>query len=155
MALARDVPAGNGSGQRWRAARGRRSRKELSVTVALAAVIGGLVIVLLAVGIPYWLTHRRMSAQDDRAESAAYLEATGRTAEDVAAGRSGQPLQTEQASARRWRQTGGNAVSIPDDPDDAAAGGSAAPASAAETSGGSAGQTAETSARPAGRDSAP
>ena len=58
------------------------------MTVALAAVIGGLVIVLLAVGIPYWLTHRRMSAQDDRAESAAYLEATGRTAEDVAAGRS-------------------------------------------------------------------
>ncbi len=91
------------------------------MTVALAAVIGGLVIVLLAVGIPYWLTHRRMSAQHDRAESAAYLEATGRTAEDVAAGRSGQPLQTEQESARRWRQTGGNAVSIPDEPDDAAA----------------------------------
>lgn len=152
MALASDVPAGNSSGQRWSDARVKRSRKELSVTVALAAVIGGLVIVLLAVGIPYWLTHRRMSAQDDRAESAAYLAATGRTAEDVAAGRSGQPLQTEQEPARRWRQTAGNAVSIPDEPDDAA-GGSAAPASAAETSGGSAGQTAETSAR-TGRDSA-
>ncbi|HUD76850.1 MAG TPA: hypothetical protein VMR00_03280 [Streptosporangiaceae bacterium] len=150
MALASDVAAGNGSGQRWGAARVKRSRKELSVTVALAAVIGGLVIVLLAVGIPYWLTHQRMSAQDDRAESAAYLEATGRTAEDVAAGRSGQPLQTEQEPARRWRQTAGNAVAIPDEPDDAAAGGSAASTSAGETSGGSAGQTAETSARTGG-----
>ena len=138
MALASDVAAGNGSGQRWGAARVKRSRKELSVTVALAAVIGGLVIVLLAVGIPYWLTHQRMSAQDDRAESAAYLEATGRTAEDVA------------ATKRRWRQTAGNAVAIPDEPDDAAAGGSAASTSAGETSGGSAGQTAETSARTGG-----
>jgi hypothetical protein len=52
------------------------------------SIAAGLVIVLLAIGIPYWLTHRRLRPHD-LTEGQAYLDATGKTPEDAAAGRPG------------------------------------------------------------------
>jgi hypothetical protein len=52
------------------------------------SIVAGLLIVLLAVGIPYWLTHRRLRPHD-LTEGQAYLDATGKTPEDAALGRSG------------------------------------------------------------------
>lgn len=52
------------------------------------STVAGLVIVLLAIGIPYWLTHRRMRPHD-LSEGRAYLDATGKTPEDASAGRPG------------------------------------------------------------------
>jgi hypothetical protein len=65
------------------------------------AIILAVVIVGLAIGIPYFLTHRRMADHYEHAKSEAYLEATGRTSEDVALGRSGRPWRKESARARR------------------------------------------------------
>lgn len=47
----------------------------------------GLLIVLSAIGIPYWLTHRHMSSHYDHSDSLAYLKATGKTATDIASPR--------------------------------------------------------------------
>lgn len=52
------------------------------------SIAAGLLIVLLAIGIPYWLTHRRLRPHD-LTEGQAYLDATGKTPEDAAAGRPG------------------------------------------------------------------
>jgi hypothetical protein len=52
------------------------------------SIFAGLLIVLLAIGIPYWLTHRRLRPHD-LAEGQGYLDATGKTPEDAAAGRPG------------------------------------------------------------------
>ncbi len=59
----------------------------------LIPIVIGLAIVLLAVGTPYWLTHRRMTAQHDPAETRSYLEAAGKSAQDVASGGPGRPLE--------------------------------------------------------------
>lgn len=52
------------------------------------SIVAGLLIVLLAIGIPFWLTHRRLRPHDLN-EGQAYLNATGKTPEDAAAGRPG------------------------------------------------------------------
>jgi hypothetical protein len=65
--------------------------------IVWVAVILGVVIVALAVGIPYYMTHRRMNEHIDHGPGEAYLEATGRTREDLAAGRAG----------HTWRRTRG------------------------------------------------
>ena len=57
---------------------------------AAIALIIGLVIVGLAVGIPFWFTHKRMRDHHDVTESQAYLDATGKTPADAADGRPGQ-----------------------------------------------------------------
>lgn len=59
------------------------------------SIAAGVLIVLLAVGIPVWLTHRRMHPYD-LTEAQAYLDATGKTPEDAAVGRPG----------RRFRKNG-------------------------------------------------
>jgi hypothetical protein len=60
------------------------------------SIVAGLVIVLLAIGIPYWLTHRRLRPHD-LAEGQAYLDATGKTPEDATAGRPGRRFQKGNA----------------------------------------------------------
>lgn len=52
------------------------------------SIVVGLLSVLLAIGIPYWRTHRRLRPHD-LTEGQAYLHATGKTPEDAAAGRPG------------------------------------------------------------------
>ena len=52
------------------------------------SIFVGLLIVLLVVAIPLWLTHRRMQPHD-LSEGQAYLDATGKTPEEAAAGRPG------------------------------------------------------------------
>jgi hypothetical protein len=47
----------------------------------------GLLIVLLAVACPYWLTHRQMRPPYDQSEAREYLDATGKTPEEAATGR--------------------------------------------------------------------
>jgi hypothetical protein len=64
----------------------------------------GIVIVLAAVGIPYWLTHHRMRPHYDVSESHEYLAAAGKTPEDAAVGRPG-----------RLREEGGQ-VKLPEPP---------------------------------------
>jgi hypothetical protein len=59
------------------------------MTVFWTSLAVGLVIVLCAVGIPYWHTHRRMREPHDLTEARGYLDATGETAEDAAVGRPG------------------------------------------------------------------
>ena len=92
------------------------------MTVAWVAAAGGLIIVLLAVGIPYWHTHRRMSEQHDPGEAQAYLDATGRTASDVASGRSGRTFRLRRPSAQRWQETARSGASIADRPEASGAG---------------------------------
>jgi hypothetical protein len=58
------------------------------------AIILAVVVVGFAIGIPYFLTHRRMKDHFEHDHSETYIEATGRTAEDVSSGRPG----------RSWRQ---------------------------------------------------
>ena len=65
------------------------------------AIILAVVVVCLAIGIPYFLTHRRMADHYEHAKSEAYLEATGRSPEDVALGRPGRPWRKEPARERR------------------------------------------------------
>jgi hypothetical protein len=57
------------------------------VTAFWLSIPIGLLIVLAAVGIPYWITHRRMRPHHDLTESYEYLEAAGKTPEDAALGR--------------------------------------------------------------------
>jgi len=45
-----------------------------------ASILGGLVIVILAVGIPYLLTHKRMRSPHDHSEAQAYLRTKRRWA---------------------------------------------------------------------------
>jgi hypothetical protein len=70
------------------------------------AIILAVVIVGLAIGIPYFLTHRRMADHYEHAKSEAYLEATGRTAEDVSLGRKGRPWRREAARTGRRTTSG-------------------------------------------------
>jgi hypothetical protein len=52
------------------------------------SIAAGVLIVLLAVAIPFWLTHRRMRPHD-LTEGQTYLDATGKTPEEAAVGRPG------------------------------------------------------------------
>ncbi len=47
----------------------------------------GLLIVLAAIGIPYWITHRHMRPHHDLTESYEYLKVAGKTPQDAATGR--------------------------------------------------------------------
>lgn len=67
----------------------------------IVSVVIGLIIVLAAVGIPYYLTHRRMHPHHDLSEGQAYLEATGKTPEDAIAGRTGRSSRRNPAAARQ------------------------------------------------------
>jgi hypothetical protein len=65
--------------------------------IVWVAVILGVIIVALAVGIPYYLTHRRMSEHIDHGPGEAYLEGTGRSREDLAAQRPGRTWRKRSA----------------------------------------------------------
>jgi len=73
------------------------------VTAVVLSIVLGLLIIVLAIGIPYWLTHRHMRPQHDAGEAQAYLEATDRTAEQVAAGEPGRPLSDGGRAAANWQ----------------------------------------------------
>jgi hypothetical protein len=74
------------------------------MNAAVGSTLLGLLIVILAVGIPYWLTHKRMRPQHDPAEANAYLEATARSKRDVAKGRpSHRPFWHGGDASRRWQ----------------------------------------------------
>jgi hypothetical protein len=67
------------------------------MTTVIVSVIIGLIIVLAAVGIPYWMTHRRMHPHHDLSGAQEYLEATGKSPEDAAEGRPGDPAEGQLA----------------------------------------------------------
>jgi hypothetical protein len=69
---------------------------------AIGAVLLGVLIVVLAVGIPYWLTHRHMRPQHDPAEMQAYAKATDRSAEKIAAGVPGRGFDPGSRAGREW-----------------------------------------------------
>ena len=60
-------------------------------TAVWIAIVLAVVVVCLAIGIPYFLTHRRMKDHFEHDHSEAYLAATGRSTEDVAQGQPGRP----------------------------------------------------------------
>jgi len=72
----------------------------------MSAVVGetllGLLIVIAAIGVPYWLTHRHMRPQHDPAEMRAYAEATDRSTEKIAAGVPGRRFDHGSHAARDW-----------------------------------------------------
>ena len=72
------------------------------MSVALEATLG-MLIVILAIGVPYWLTHRHMRPQHDPAEMQAYAEATDRSPEKIAAGVPSRGFDHESSAAREWR----------------------------------------------------
>ena len=63
------------------------------MTTAVVSVLVGLLIVILVVGTPYWLTHRHMHLQNDPGEALAYQQATARSAGDIAAGKPGRAFR--------------------------------------------------------------
>jgi hypothetical protein len=69
---------------------------------AIGAVLLGVLIVVLAVGFPYWLTHRHMRPQHDPAETRAYERATDRSAEKIAAGVPGRGFDQGSRASREW-----------------------------------------------------
>ena len=71
---------------------------------AIGASVLGLLIVILAVGIPYWLTHRHMRPQHDAGEVQAYQEATDRSKQAIAEGKPGRPFWRGGRAARRWHK---------------------------------------------------
>ena len=73
------------------------------MSVAVGATLLGLLIVILAIGVPYWLTHRHMRPQHDPTEMQAYAEATGRSAEKIAAGVPSRGFDHESSAGREWR----------------------------------------------------
>jgi len=50
----------------------------------------GLLIVLAAIGIPLYLTHRKMYPHHNLSDASTYLDSTGRSAGEVAAGKPAQ-----------------------------------------------------------------
>jgi hypothetical protein len=70
---------------------------------ALVGILVGLLIVILAIGIPYWHTHRHMRPQHDPAEMQAYQRATGRSAERIAAGAPGRAFGGDGRAELDWR----------------------------------------------------
>ena len=69
------------------------------MTLFWVSIVVAVIIVLLAVGIPYLLTHRRMNPRGS--EARAYLDATGKTPEDAALGRPGRPSRRSRRPGRR------------------------------------------------------
>jgi hypothetical protein len=73
------------------------------MSAAVIATLIGLLIVILAVGTPYWLTHRHMRSQHDPAELQAYAEATHRSPEKIAAGAPSPGFDAGSSAGRQWR----------------------------------------------------
>lgn len=73
------------------------------MTAVVASILLGLLIVVVAIGVPYWLTHRHLRPQHDPGEAQAYLEATGRTAGQVAARQPGRPFWRGGRAAVNWQ----------------------------------------------------
>jgi hypothetical protein len=73
------------------------------MSAAVGATLAGLLIVILVIGIPYWLTHRHMRPQHDPAETRAYAEATDRSAEKIAAGAPSRGFARGSRAGREWR----------------------------------------------------
>lgn len=69
-----------------------------------AGIIIGLVIVALAVGIPYFLTHKKMRSPHDLSEGRAYLQGKRRWMQRQAV--AGQPEQAPRRRRLEWRHTG-------------------------------------------------
>jgi hypothetical protein len=70
--------------------------------IVWVAIVLAVVIVSCAIGIPYWMTHRRMAEHYDHTPGEAYLEGTGRTRQDADAARpSGHVWRRRPASGRR------------------------------------------------------
>jgi uncharacterized SAM-binding protein YcdF (DUF218 family) len=73
------------------------------MTTAVVSVLVGLLIAILVIGTPYWLTHRHMRPQHDADEAIAYQQATARSADDIAAGKPGRPFRQGGRAARQWQ----------------------------------------------------
>lgn len=73
------------------------------MSAAVGEALLGVLIVILAIGVPYWLTHRHMRPQHDPAETQAYAEATGRSAEKMAAGAPSRGFDHGSRAGRDWR----------------------------------------------------
>jgi hypothetical protein len=73
------------------------------MTTAVVSVLAGLVIAILVIGTPYWLTHRHMRPQHDPDEALAYQQATARSAGDIAGGKPGRSFWHGGRAARRWQ----------------------------------------------------
>ncbi|HEY2075925.1 MAG TPA: hypothetical protein VGH53_06270 [Streptosporangiaceae bacterium] len=73
------------------------------MSAAVGQTLLGLLIVSLAIGVPYWITHRHMRPQHDSAEMQAYAEATDRSAEKIAAGAHAQGFDHGSRAGRDWR----------------------------------------------------
>lgn len=73
------------------------------MSTPLAVTLVGLLIVILAVGVPYYLTHRHMRPQHDPVEMRAYAEATGRSADKIAAGAPSPGFDAGSRTGREWR----------------------------------------------------
>jgi hypothetical protein len=81
---------------------------QIIMSSAIGAVPLGVLIVVLAVGIPYWLAHRHMRPQHHPAEMQAYAEATDRSAEKIAAG-----ARPEVIAPRCDAQPGSGELALP------------------------------------------
>jgi hypothetical protein len=73
------------------------------MSTTLGVTLAGLLIVILAIGVPYFLTHRHMRPQHDPAELRAYAEATDRSAEKIAAGAPSPGFDGGSRAGREWR----------------------------------------------------
>jgi hypothetical protein len=67
----------------------------------------GILIVLLAVGWPFWLTHRRMRPHYDSTQAQAYLDATGKTPQDAVEGQPGSKDWQNADGSQSWGDTAG------------------------------------------------
>jgi hypothetical protein len=93
-------------GESWDVAVNAANPNEGGQTVMSAAVVAtllGLLIVIMAVGTPYWLTHRHMRPQHDPRETQAYAQATDRSAEKIAAGAPSPGFDGGSRAGREWR----------------------------------------------------
>ena len=70
------------------------------MTALWVAIPVGMLIVLLAVAIPYWLTQRRMREHHDLSEAYEYLAAIGKTPAEAATGQPGR-LQWQRAAGEK------------------------------------------------------
>ena len=70
------------------------------MAVAVGAALAGLLIAVLAIGIPRWISHRSSRSQPhDLFERDAYEQATGRSAADIAAASPGATSTSTERAA--------------------------------------------------------
>jgi hypothetical protein len=74
------------------------------MSAAIGAALLGVLVAALAIGIPFWATHRHMRPPRDDGELRAYAEATGRSPEHIKAGRRGRPFRHKSDAGQRWRE---------------------------------------------------